>query len=237
MQEKPVQEMKFVKSQDAIPTVEVDIDSIPSSEYFDDLLFVALKQYAASNPKTTATLYVYESQSTNFHEPTYSAFVGIAGTDKLLPVALNAFRKIEGVRARYSDYIGISQGQPKFQIQEGDVWQPSDALTWYSGASNNTGDDPEESWGDSVEERTSVLDGEGAPEQDSVVVTKQEQGLRFRQARSDASVGSIRSTIEQVFGLPEGSVQLVGPLGKVLRADAKISTLRKRWQRAMQDDA
>jgi hypothetical protein len=53
---------------------------------------------------------------------------------------------------------------------------------------------------------------------------------RLRAARADAHVGSIRRRIERVFGLPEGSVALCGPDGKVLRADAKIATLRRRWE-------
>ena len=52
---------------------------------------------------------------------------------------------------------------------------------------------------------------------------------RSRSVRADARVGSIRTTIEGVFGLPEGSVKLCDPEGNSLRADAKISTLRRRW--------
>ncbi|WP_282177300.1 hypothetical protein [Vibrio nereis] len=53
---------------------------------------------------------------------------------------------------------------------------------------------------------------------------------RYRTVRSDARVGSIRTTIEEVFGLPEGSVKLCGPDGAPLRADARIGTLRRRWE-------
>jgi hypothetical protein len=57
-----------------------------------------------------------------------------------------------------------------------------------------------------------------------------EQPLRFRAARSDASVGTIARSIEAVYGLPEGSVALRGPGRKVLRSDATIRTLRRRWE-------
>ncbi|CAB3690756.1 hypothetical protein [Paraburkholderia rhynchosiae] len=53
---------------------------------------------------------------------------------------------------------------------------------------------------------------------------------RFRAARADARVGSIKRRIERVFGLPEGSVALCGPDGKALRTDARIATLRRRWE-------
>ncbi|WP_213779534.1 hypothetical protein [Caballeronia sp. dw_276] len=75
-----------------------------------------------------------------------------------------------------------------------------------------------------VERETIQESGEPEPPQ----VRKQIPG-RFRAARADASVGSIRRRIERVFGLPDGSVALCGPDGKALRADARIATLRRRW--------
>ena len=53
---------------------------------------------------------------------------------------------------------------------------------------------------------------------------------RLRAARTDAAVGSIRAAIENLFGLPEGSVKLCGPDGSLLRTDATIATPRRRWE-------
>ena len=64
---------------------------------------------------------------------------------------------------------------------------------------------------------------------DTVNATPPGKKGRLRAARGDARVGSIRNTIESLFGLPEGSVALVGPDGRALRADAFIRTLRTRW--------
>jgi len=51
-----------------------------------------------------------------------------------------------------------------------------------------------------------------------------------RAARRDARVDTITRTIEQDFGLPEGSVKLCRPNGSPIRADALIRTLRKYWE-------
>lgn len=59
---------------------------------------------------------------------------------------------------------------------------------------------------------------------------RSEPAARIRKARSDASLGAIIHTIEAVFGLPEGSVALRGPDRKILRRDATVGTLRKRWE-------
>jgi hypothetical protein len=53
--------------------------------------------------------------------------------------------------------------------------------------------------------------------------------VRFNAARSDASVASIRKSIEEIFDLPEGSVQLVRPDGSKKRSDASIASLREEW--------
>ncbi|MBK5292301.1 MAG: hypothetical protein JJE04_11565 [Acidobacteriia bacterium] len=59
--------------------------------------------------------------------------------------------------------------------------------------------------------------------------TKQQNPVRFRAARSDATVGSIVRRIEKDFKLPEGSIRLVLPSGRKAHVDGKISNLLKRW--------
>jgi hypothetical protein len=56
-------------------------------------------------------------------------------------------------------------------------------------------------------------------------------GKRFRAARSDASVKSVTGTIEDVFGLPKGSVALLSPEGDQAATAMKIRTLRNKWKR------
>ena len=229
MQEKSVDQLAFVKTPRAIPTIEIDIDSIPEKIFIDDLIYAALIKYSEKRPKLLATIYIYEAQSVNFHETTFSAFIGIAGPEKLLPVIFNAFEAIAGARFRYSDYIDIDQGMPKFHIENGEIWRPTDSITWHSGPSDAVDEVEEITWDDIVHLEKFISNG--ATDSTSVVSKspKGPAGLRFRQARADASIGSIRRKIEIVFGLPEGSVQICGPLGKILRADAKIATLRTRW--------
>lgn len=60
-------------------------------------------------------------------------------------------------------------------------------------------------------------------------VNHTEDPTRFRIARSDASVESITAKIEEVFGLPEGSVVLEKPDGRKERSDATIQSLREEW--------
>lgn len=56
---------------------------------------------------------------------------------------------------------------------------------------------------------------------------RNENGRRYRNARNDATVGSIEKRIELDYGLPKGSVQINRPDGSNARSDKKIEKLRK----------
>ena len=214
-------ELAFIQSDSPIRTVEVDLDSIPEECYgYERFVVAALQQFAVSNPSRRVTVYVCQRESINFHEQTFSAFIGVVGSREVLDTLLREFEKIRGTRARFSDSIMPSSGRCEFHVQDGYVWRPWEAFVWYAnGVEDDNDDEPQEvqEWG--VE-----------PENGDRGLTRQAYPARFRTARSDASVGSIKRTIEQIFGLPEGSVALCEPGGRALRADATIRTLRSRWE-------
>lgn len=54
-----------------------------------------------------------------------------------------------------------------------------------------------------------------------------ETARRFRDARVDASVGSIEKRIEKDYGLPKDSIQINRPDGTNARSDKKIGNLKK----------
>ncbi len=56
------------------------------------------------------------------------------------------------------------------------------------------------------------------------------KGLRYQRAHKDGSIKTIKKHIERTYGLPPGSVQLIKPDGRRMRADAKVSRLRKSWE-------
>jgi hypothetical protein len=61
--------------------------------------------------------------------------------------------------------------------------------------------------------------------------SKKTQGRarRYRSARADGKVGSLESRIARDYGLPPGSVMIVGPDGKDKRSDAKVQSLLTEW--------
>lgn len=239
-------ELHFVSSRDPLPTVEVQAKSLEDQGLvLSQVVSSSLTHFAANNPTCKATIYVYGTMSVNFHEMDWSEFLIVAGDKKVLKVLESAFSKLPKVKSRYSDYITTSEGIRAFHVEDGLLWRCEDAVTWCSDSpadaekgqepvkkslvSDEVIEDDEAEWGcviSSVEPESSEVDCDD----ELPVARTREQATRYRVARADAKVASIRQRIEQVFGLPEGSVALCGPDGRALRGDAFIRTLRRRWQ-------
>lgn len=56
-----------------------------------------------------------------------------------------------------------------------------------------------------------------------------ETPIRYRKPKDTTKIPGLRSSIEKLYGLPKGSVKLVNPDGRAIRADASLATLRKNW--------
>jgi len=237
--------LNFVKSRDPMPTVEVQAESLEGQGLvLSEIISSALTRYAASNPTSKATVYMYGTMSLNFHVAGWSEFLIVAGNQKILKVLGDTFSRLPQVQSRFSDYIAPSQGIQAFHVEGGLLWRPEDAVTWYADfpadfeKAGNLADESvkageideaeDDFWGDAIVEIEPEGDGADAPPSGRTP----EQPSRYRAARSDAKVARIRQKIEQVFGLPEGSVALCGPDGRALRGDAFIKTLRSRWDGA-----
>ena len=242
MIKKSVSELAFVNSGSPLPTLEVDSQSIENAGFsIYRTVMQVLTRLAEQDASLRATLYMYGSVSVNFHEPCWSEFLLVAGPKKVLLALGAGFEQLSTVKSRFSDYISSSTALRTFHVEDGLVWEQEDACTWYSHGQRlaDLTAETEESSDDAEpieeDEEDEVWDGEeldASDEQDEdlAVVTASRKAARYRAARSDAKVSSIRAAIEEVFGLPEGSVALCGPDRRALRGDARIRTLRKRWE-------
>lgn len=239
MIKKTVAELHFVRTSEPMATVEIDLDSISPEQYgYSELVDKALIEFAQRSPTLRATIYVYQGPSYNFGVSGYSAFFGVAGDKRVLSQLYATFKSTPGLQARYSDSILASRSLCQYHIEGGRLWEPLEEGVWYTGeagdesANDDVADELDKEDDDlAAEHESDEGDGEGG----AVAVadgTRQKGAVpsRYRIARADASIASIRRTIESVFGLPEGSVALRGPDGKNIKGNASIATLRKRWQ-------
>jgi hypothetical protein len=241
---KKVQELKIVVSRTALPSVEVQMESLEEQGLHLVLIVAqALSKFAAHNPHVTATVYSYATTSFNFeNQPGFSEFLVVAGDKSVLKALGGAFIALKGVKSRYSDYVSPSDCIPSYHIEGGRLWEPEDVATWYSAETGNSVEDEvEDDWDDESPVNAgngfqAAIQGLGelfsleSDENDGEVVSSTSTKRVGRAARADASVGAIRRKIEEDFGLPTGSVALCGPDGRALRSDARIKTLRRRWE-------
>ncbi|GAD63437.1 hypothetical protein [Aquipseudomonas alcaligenes] len=238
---KSVSELAFVNSGSPMPTVEVDSDSIENAGFsFHHTVMQVLTRLAEQDASLRATLYLYVSASSNFREPGWSEFLLVAGPRKVLLALGAGFERLPAVKSRFSDYVSSAAALRAFHVEGGLVWEPEDANTWYSNGQNladltdEAEDDPQPLEEDEEEEdedwEAEEAEAEDEQDADQSVTANERRAARYRAARSDAKVSSIRAAIEEVFGLPAGSVALCGPDRRALRGDARIRTLRKRWE-------
>lgn len=239
MIKKSVSELSFVNKGSPLPTVEVDSHSVENAGFsIYRTVMQVLTQLAEQDASLRATLYMHASASVNFREQSWSEFLLVAGPNKVLLALGAGFERLPAVKSRFSDYVSSSIALRTFHVEDGLVWEKEDACTWYSNGQSladlteEADDDPELIEGDEEDEDWDVEEPDAEDEQgaDQAVATAERRPARYRAARSDAKVSSIRAAIEEVFGLPEGSVALCGPDRRALRGDARIRTLRKRWE-------
>ncbi len=232
MIKRPITELHFVSSRDPKPTVEVQTDSVQALGLtFHEIVTSALSAFAKKNPTCKATIYLYGTMSFNFSTPGWSEFLIVAGSDQVLMAIGNAFSAIKKVESRFSEYLPPNTGLRAFHIEDGLLWQPDDAATWFVESNDDVETD------DEVRRhlaKDSVLETDDCdlPKDTRQVERQLEEATRYRSARSDARISSIQRSIEEVFGLPEGSVVLQGPDRRALRGDAFVRTLRRRWENA-----
>jgi len=226
---KSTEELNFVKGNGIYPSVEVNMDSLEEAGRLDAIseLEISLKEFAKSG--ALASIYVLETPSANFGHMCNSIFFGVAGSNSILEIIHTYFSKIANVDVRFSEYIPKNNSQLALQVEFGTTWTAYEEGSWRSASITRMTDSAIDS--DTSDDTSDDAFDDLAIEEDPelVEIKKTTSSLRQRAARSDATVGTIRRTIEEIFGLPKGSVQLCDPDGRKLKGNALIRTLRNRW--------
>ena len=126
-------ELKLVKKITEMPSVEIDLASIPDGvKGLKKALKQALPAVAAQKKSCRATLYYLKTSSVNFHRPTDSVFVGVAGNKKLLDIIYNLFSLPGADNVRDSDEISPKQAKRFLHLQDGNAWAPDGTGHWRS---------------------------------------------------------------------------------------------------------
>lgn len=232
----PRMDLNFVRSMEPLPTVEVDIiEAMEKIGEYRTMLAHVLARVAQMQPGLHATIYLYQAPSINFGRQSWSGFFAVAGHPAMAQVILNIFQN--------SDIDAVRESVPlppellthrEIHLENGLAWLPEDASHWYAiNAEASTNgiqdfDGPAEDEGLDMHSQGSSdepAEGDGHAAMAGTV----DHPCQHR-AGPDASLEQIRARIESTFGLPEGSVRLVGPDGAVAESAPSIAALHELWE-------
>jgi hypothetical protein len=218
MTTRPARELSFQCVNEWVTALEIDADVIPDARA-TALIQSTLAQCAAKDESAIATIYALRVPRRGPNGMTHADLFCVMGYDDALAQLTAAFAHACGDRVRIRSEAFMHNAAAGWHIESGSLWMPDDPDNWYAYGSTWMDKEPPDVCGD-------IENPALTPE---VLAPPAKAMGRFRAARSDAKVGRIRERIESIFGLPEGSVLLCGPDGRPLRADARIRTLRVRW--------
>lgn len=252
-------ELKLVKKITEMPSVEIDLASIPDGvKGLKKALKQALPAVAAQKKSCRATLYYLKTSSVNFHRPTDSVFVGVAGNKKLLDIIYNLFSQPGADNVRDSDEISPKQAKRFLHLQDGNAWAPDGTGHWRSleyvkpTASDKAGVtavDADAPVDDTLVDDTRVNETRVDETPAAFVTTAAETSTELPEpapelagqpkfppfdhyAHGQHSIKATRTRIAKLTGLPEEAILLCGPDLIPLHSNVRISTLKKRWQEA-----
>ena len=128
--------LRFKRSRSPIETIELDLDSLHRARSGGGFSIIEnpLTDYAEKSSDVIATVYTYETLSSNFQSLCNAVFFGVIGnsTQKILEIIESTLRSLRGVHVRAGESIMFDDHQRIYHIEDGRLWAPYEEGTWYS---------------------------------------------------------------------------------------------------------
>lgn len=229
--------LHLVRPTSPFMAVQINTD-IPSRAGYREVMEQVLVNFAEQHPKKVITIYTYISFGIDFGVPAQCLLVGTARSKPLTEELFAALRNYmkDGVHMTYMQVT--DEISTEFHLEDGVLWRKDDELYWScvssttdsavekNGTDAEDWDDDEESDEDWDEDNENLPQAKNGNTTANRGTKNQCQNLY---ADDSLTVGELQKNIEDTFGLPPGSVKLMGYKGKI-RSDAYISTLRRQWE-------
>lgn len=129
--DKTINDLKIVETSEALPTIEIDADSVEDGEH-RDILESCLARWAEQHPGKTVSIYEYVAPSINFGHPTQSVFFAVAKSQPLLKEFYKALGTADGPRYRFAEYLSPRQMNLAYHIEDGRAWRREDMISFAS---------------------------------------------------------------------------------------------------------
>lgn len=202
-----------------------------------DRLSEGLVTIAADHPDQQLYAASWVGPSVEFGYMGRSIWLALRGSRSLATELENVLRRLLPQQRVKNSLTDASQSGwvSELYIDQGHVWRPWDASAWSRvefGKPNSASHEEATSGSKAAGDEGDGRPLDSAPQPSSPEVKLAKQALRYRAAKSDASVGTIQTTIEKLFKLPEGSVKLINPDRSFSKRNQSIRRLRERWEKS-----
>lgn len=221
---------------------EIDVENLPTpldEDNWEGRLTINLIPVAEAHISCELGIFVVQGGSNNFRGLGHSAWVAISGSPPIAKAATAVFLKLIGSRFRrkvtFVPPLLERDLEARIRLADGSAWRPLNESDWISIA------DPakmeqlflerlkakhQEEAGllaklDSVDQSAPEKLGPKEPSQKKV-------GIR-QHFRSTVALSHYQEKIEQLSGMPPGSVRFVHPDGTLANPSMHVGTLRKKW--------
>lgn len=225
---------------------QIDNDHLPPPHDDGDWesnLAMALRDVAESHENGELAVFTWSDQSFDFGHPGFSVWVAFSGSPPMVKAARDILVEMIESRYRRSDAVNPHAfWQPRIRVADGHVWVPEDAANWVAleteGLAEGEASSPAEIEAEAEAEADrnvgaesdSILDDFEDPPEDSKSPKKARRAGLRQSFQYNVRLSYYQRKIEQLGGMPEGSVRFVTPDGELANPNMHVGTLRRRWE-------
>ncbi|MBX9900327.1 MAG: hypothetical protein K2Y28_06035 [Burkholderiaceae bacterium] len=197
------------KSAEYLPTIEVERDAPEGFPgYVESILLDAVREHISNYPCAVATFYLAATKNLNCDKSNNFTVIGIAGSTKVFETFFAKYVSKKWLCARRGHLLSQDQFLPVWHIEDGRLWEKYDDLTWLSA-----------DYLDEFHPFTLYFCQE----------TGMDPYLLWQFGNDWETLTELRYIIRSYLRITGEAIRFIDPEGHLLRGNAKIANLKKRW--------
>lgn len=217
---------------------QIDNDRLPPPQEdgeWESALALALHDLAEAHSAAELAIFTWSGDSVDFGHQGFSVWLTLSGSPPLVKAARDKLVEMIEPRYRRADVVNPhASWQARIRICDGQVWVPEDAASWATLANAPADASVIESeikeaptqpkWFDDVEDELPT--DEAKPPRKA-----RRAGLR-QSFQYNVRLSYYQRKLEELGGMPEGSIRFLTPDGELANPSMHVGTLRRRWEDA-----
>lgn len=197
------------ESAEYLLTVEVKCDAPEGFPgYVESILLEAIREHISNDPCAVATVYLETTTNLNCDESINFTVIGIAGSTEVFEAIYEKYASKNWLCARRGQLLSQDLFSPPWHIEDGRVWEIYDEHTWLSADEFDEFHPYHLYYCEQTGMDTYLFDGFGSDWE---------------------TLTDLRHIIRCYLDITGEAIRFIDPDGRLLRGNAKIANLKKRW--------